>query len=122
MAAAGLGGSRPGGKGQARQSINQKATFRVDDAAGSKRPVQGSVVMGNVRVRLAQGVAFRAMLLVAACGGGGVNSTPAPPHPTPSPSPSPTPVPSPTPTPTPPPTNYDTAEYRGTVGAVSMNA
>ncbi|MGN6268660.1 MAG: S8 family peptidase [Sphingomonas sp.] len=78
--------------------------------------------MGNVRVRLAQGVAFGAMLLVAACGGGGVNSTPAPPHPTPSPSPSPTPVPSPTPTPTPPPTNYDTAEYRGTVGAVSMNA
>lgn len=56
------------------------------------------------------------VLLLSACsgggGGGGVGSTPPP---------SPTPAPVPTPTPTPPPVN-DTAEYRATVGAVSMNA
>lgn len=66
--------------------------------------------------------------LLAACGGagGGIGSNPAPPiatpAPTPTPSPAPTP-PAPAPTPAPSPTiNYDTAEYRATVGAVSMNA
>lgn len=67
---------------------------------------------------------------LAGCSGGGgtppVASTPAPtpaPVPTPTPTPTPTPAPTPTPTPTPPPTgNNDTAEYRATVGAVSMNA
>lgn len=49
-------------------------------------------------------------------GGGGVNPTPAP-----NPTPTPTPVPTPTPTPTPSSSN-NTAEYRATVGAVSMNA
>lgn len=45
---------------------------------------------------------------------------PAPPV---APTPTPTPVPAPAPTPTPTPTvNYDTAEYRATVGAVSANA
>jgi subtilisin family serine protease len=84
--------------------------------------------MGVIRIRLSHGAALAAMTTLAACGGGGgVNSTPAPPHaptPAPSPSPTPTPVPTPTPTPTPAPspTNYDTAEYRGTIGAVSMNA
>ena len=98
--------------------------------------------MGAYRLRLLQGGALGAALLVAACGGGGgVNSTPTPPNtpapsptptptpaptptptPAPTPTPTPTPAPTPTPTPTPPPTNYDTAEYRGTVGAVSMNA
>ncbi len=57
--------------------------------------------------------------LTAACGGGGgVRSTPTPPRATPTPSP----TPAPTPTPTPPPADYDTVEYRQTVGAVSMNA
>ncbi len=65
---------------------------------------------------------------LAACsgggGGGGVNTTPAPaPAPVPTPTPTPAPVPTPSPTPTPTPSvNYDTAEYRATVGAVSMNA
>ena len=79
--------------------------------------------MGGLQRTLAQGTALGGFLLVAACGGGGVNSTP-PPRTTPTPTPSPTPVqtPTPTPAPTPTPTNYDTAEYRGTVGAVSMNA
>ena len=78
--------------------------------------------MRNIEVRLMQGAALGGMLLIAACGGGGgVHSTPPPP-PAPTPTPSPSPTPTPTPTPTPPPGDYDTAEYRGTVGAVSMNA
>ena len=50
--------------------------------------------------------------------------TPAPaPTPTPTPAPAPAPAPSPTPTPTPVAAiNYDTSEYRGTAGAVSMRA
>ncbi|TPG38610.1 peptidase S8 [Sphingomonas koreensis] len=76
--------------------------------------------MAAYRTRLLQGGALGAALLIAACGGGGgVNSTP---RPTPAPSPTPTPTPTPKPTPTPTPANYDTSEYRGTVGAVSMNA
>jgi hypothetical protein len=64
--------------------------------------------------------------LLGGCGGGGggVGSTPAPPTaeiPTPVATPSPAPTATPSPTP-PPATNYDTAEYRATVGAVSMNA
>lgn len=67
---------------------------------------------------------------LAACsggGGGGVNTMPAPPTvttptPTQTPVPAPTPSPAPTPTPTAPATNYDTAEYRATAGAVSANA
>jgi len=69
--------------------------------------------------RLLQGVALAGLAALGACGGGGgVTSTPAPIS---SPTPSPTPAPTPTPTPTPS-VNYDTAEYRATVGAVSMNA
>ena len=71
-----------------------------------------------------------ATLLTACGGGGGVVSTPIPPPETPVPAPTPTPTPptpTPTPTPTPVPTSpsgapYDTAEYRATVGAVSLNA
>lgn len=58
-------------------------------------------------------------LLLAGCGGGGgggVGTITAPPAAT---TPAPT---APTPTPTPTAVNYDTAEYRATVGAVSMNA
>lgn len=74
--------------------------------------------------------AVGALTLLSACGGGGVRSTPPPPRaptptPTPVPTPSPSPSPTPTPTPTPapaPPVDYDTAEYRATVGAVSMHA
>ena len=69
--------------------------------------------------------------LLAGCGGGGggVGSTPTPPSAeiptpiaTPVPTPTVTPTPTPTPAPTPAATNYDTTEYRATVGAVSMNA
>ncbi|HEU4959461.1 MAG TPA: S8 family peptidase [Sphingomonas sp.] len=77
--------------------------------------------MGDFQRILAQGATLGGFLLVAACGGGGVNSTP-PPRSTPTPTPTPSPTPTPTPAPTPTPTSYDTAEYRGTVGAVSMNA
>ncbi|MEH3159115.1 MAG: S8 family serine peptidase [Sphingomonas taxi] len=82
-------------------------------------------------VRWRAGVAAWPLLSLAACGGSGsgVNSTPAPPvatAPTPTPTPTPTPAAAPTPTPSPSPTpsgsSYDTAEYRATVGAVSMNA
>ena len=71
---------------------------------------------------------------LGACGGGGgVGSIPTPPAatlptptptpvPAPTPTPTPAPTPAPTPTPTPAATNYDTAEYRATVGAVSANA
>ncbi|OYY91769.1 MAG: peptidase S8 [Sphingomonas sp. 28-66-16] len=75
----------------------------------------------SFRVSAWRGTSVIALMLVTGCssgGGGGVQmiSTPAP-------APTPTPVPAPTPTPTPPPSiNYDTAEYRATVGAVSANA
>jgi len=74
-----------------------------------------------VRLRLLQGAACACFIALAACGdgGGGIHSTPTPPA---TPTPTPTPVPTPTPTPTPPPTNYNTQEYRNTVGAVSANA
>ena len=80
---------------------------------------------------LFRSTAIAPALVLAACGGGGgVNSTPTPPvatiptpAPTPVPAPTPTPAPAPTPTPAPAPTgNYDTSEYRATVGAVSMDA
>jgi len=89
------------------------------------------------RAWLMRSAAFATLALVAACGGGGggVGSTPTPPTPTPTttptptptqtppvtPTPTPAPAPAPTPTPTPG-ASYDTAEYRATVGAVSMNA
>jgi hypothetical protein len=70
--------------------------------------------------RLMRSVALASLVALGACsgggGGGGINPAPAP---APTPTPTPTPVPTPTPTPLP---NYDTAEYRATVGAVSMNA
>lgn len=74
---------------------------------------------------------------LSACGGGGggagrmpappISTTPAPapaPAPTPTPTPTPTPPPTPTPTPTPTPgsTNYNTAEYQASNGAVSAQA
>lgn len=80
------------------------------------------------------GAALPLATLLAACGGGGgVATTPAPPPETPAPAPTPTPAPTPAPAPTPTPTPtsipttpsgapYDTAEYRATVGAVSLNA
>lgn len=73
--------------------------------------------------RLRSGSALAAALALAACGGGsggggGVGSTPPPPPI----APAPTPTPAPVPTPTPPPASYDTAEYRASVGPVSMNA
>ena len=78
---------------------------------------------------LARTTAFAGVSLLGACGGGGggVGGIPAPPPattptPTPTPTPVPAPTPAPTPTPTPTATNYDTAEYRATVGAVSANA
>lgn len=73
--------------------------------------------------RLMRSAAMSGFLALAACGGGGgggVNPMPAPvPAPTPTPVPTPAPVPTPTPTPG---VNYDTAEYRATIGAISMNA
>ncbi|VXC62076.1 S8 family peptidase [Sphingomonas sp. AX6] len=75
-------------------------------------------------IHLRGGAALSVLLLASACGGGGgggrVNPiTPPPVAPTPTPTPVPTPAPTPTPTPT---VNYDTTEYRATVGAVSANA
>ncbi len=85
---------------------------------------------------LLRGTATLIPALLTACGGGGggLTSTPTPPAATPTPpaaqlpdpivtpAPTPTPPQTPTPTPTPGATNYDTPEYRATVGAVSMNA
>ncbi len=73
----------------------------------------------SIRARLAQSAAFGAMLALGACGGGGGGGINPAPAPVPVPTPTPTPVPVPTPTPTPTPSiNYDTSEYRATVGAV----
>lgn len=55
-----------------------------------------------------------ALLALSACSGGGGSSGSVQ-------TPSPTPAPAPTPTPTPS-SGFDTAEYRGSGGAVSMNA
>ncbi|WP_267433744.1 S8 family peptidase [Sphingomonas sp. GM_Shp_1] len=81
------------------------------------------------RIGAARGVAMGGMAcamgaMLSACGGGGgVQSTPPPPTVTPTPTPTPTPTTTPSTTPTPAPTqNYDTAGYRATKGAVSMNA
>lgn len=67
-------------------------------------------------------IAATVALLLAACGGGGVN-TPggnAPPTGTPSPTPVATPTPSPTPSPTP--TAADSAEYKASTAVVSAKA
>ena len=72
-----------------------------------------------------RGAALGGTALLAACGGGGggVQSTPPPPVAVvPPPAPAPTPTPTPTPALTPAPSANDSAEYRATVGAVSMNA
>ncbi|WP_419809809.1 S8 family serine peptidase [Sphingomonas sp.] len=71
-----------------------------------------------------RGASLGALSALAACGGGGVASTPAPPvvvAPTPTPAPVPTPTPTPAPAPAPAASN-DTSEYRATVGAVNLNA
>ena len=83
--------------------------------------------MRHIKAGLLRSASVATGLFLAACGGGGgggINSTPTPPSaavpaPTPTPTPTPTPAPAPTPTPT---ASNDTAEYRATVGAVSMNA
>lgn len=77
-----------------------------------------------LRTHLLRSVALTSLVFTAACGGGGgVESIPTPP-PVAAPTPAPVPAPAPAPAPTPPPgtVNYDTPEYRATVGAVSMNA
>jgi len=83
----------------------------------------------KLRSRLLQSAALGGIVLLAACsgggGGGGTGYTPPPPAapaPTPTPSPTPAPVPAPAPAPAPPPGAYDTAEYRASIGPVSMNA
>ncbi|WP_230481084.1 S8 family peptidase [Sphingomonas sp. Leaf21] len=76
------------------------------------------------RTGLGTGTACTLAALLSACGGGGgggVASIPAPPIVTPTPSPTPSPSQGATPTPSPS-QNYDTAGYRATKGAVSMNA
>jgi subtilisin family serine protease len=93
--------------------------------------------MTTARIWLLRSTAILGIALVGACGGGGggVGNTPAPPTASPAPTPTPTPIqtppvtpsPSPAPTATPAPSpapgsGNDTAEYRATVGAVSMNA
>ncbi len=81
--------------------------------------------MRRFKAGLLRSAPIAAGLLLAGCGGGGggINSTPTPPSATiPAPTPTPTPTPAPAPAPTPTPSSYDTAEYRATVGAVSMNA
>jgi hypothetical protein len=76
--------------------------------------------IGSARGMAMGGMACTMTAMLSACGGGGgVQSTPTPPTVTPTPTPSPTPTPTPTPAPT---QNYDTAGYRATSGAVSMNA
>ena len=79
--------------------------------------------MARIRAWWMHTAAIGASVMLAGCGGGGgVNSTPTPVS-TPTPDPTPTPTPTPTATPTPTvTTSYDTAEYRATVGATSMNA
>lgn len=74
---------------------------------------------------LMRSAAASGLASLAACGGGGgggIISTPTPIGVTPAPSPPPMPTPAPAATAMPTATNYDTAEYRATVGAVSMNA
>lgn len=63
-----------------------------------------------------------AMVLVACDSAGGGAGAAQSPSPTPTPVAAPTPTPTPAPGPTPTPTAFDTAEYRASGGAVSMNA
>jgi hypothetical protein len=92
--------------------------------------------MRRIAKRVREGAAIWPVLLLSACGGGGVNSTPTPTGsataaPTPTPAPTPTVIATPTPTPAPTPTiatsntgniNYDDAEYRRSNTAVAANA
>ena len=77
---------------------------------------------------LLAGAAAIGMLALGGCGGSGAGINSAPPPPpaativAPVPAAIPAVAPAPTPTPGAPAVNYDTAEYRATVGAVSMNA
>ncbi|MES2754989.1 MAG: S8 family peptidase [Pseudomonadota bacterium] len=74
------------------------------------------------KVRAAQAATVAGFITLTACGGGGgsVGTIPTPIES----APTPTPTASPSPSPSAPPTgtNYDTTEYRATVGNVSMNA
>lgn len=74
------------------------------------------------RATIATSCALTFCLMLTACGGGGGGGVESTPTPIAAPTTSPTPTPSPAPSPSPTTTNYDTAEYRATVGAVSMNA
>ena len=74
--------------------------------------------MVRSRTGLRHSAGLAATCLLTACGGGdggGIATTPAPAF-------TPVPVSSPAPTPVSTPVDYDTATYRATVGAVSMNA
>lgn len=76
-------------------------------------------------MRWMQSASVVGLVALGACSGGGGSGgvSPAPaPVPAPAPSPTPVPAPSPAPTPAPSPTNYDTSEYRASVGALSMRA
>jgi hypothetical protein len=75
--------------------------------------------------RLLASAACGLMLGLAACGGGGgggVGSTPPPANIAPTPTPTPTPTPPPPPPPPPPGTNFNTAEYQRSNGAMSSGA
>ena len=76
------------------------------------------------RITDKHGYVLGALVLLAACGGGGSNggvtSTPQP-QPTPTPTPAPAPTPTPTPTPTPS-TNFQTEEFERSDGPDQHNA
>ena len=80
------------------------------------------IEIASMRARLTGAASVIALLPLAACGGGGASSTPLlmsrrPPRSTPAPVPAPTPPPTPAPT-----ANFDTAEYRRSVGPSFHNA
>src|SRR5690606_9266770 len=116
----GLGGGGGRGKPPWVAGVKRREMLASQVGPGTK----GARDMRSVwQAQLRRSGALGVLMLLGACSGGGGGGGGFTPPPAPAPAPTPTPTPTPVPTPTPTPSDeYDTAEYRATIGAVSMNA